>query len=729
MSGRLARLAAAVAASLWLGRLPLPTADPFRPTLLALPWVVLGFVELSRWAWRRGAHSEPRPVLALEAGLLFAWLFVVRARRALGLGADAGDEIDNLLYAALLLLLAQRVARLLPALRRAIGERLPERPPWPFFLLPLVVYAAILPWSAVRRAPDGDEPYYLLLTHSLAYDLDVDLANNYARQDSLRFMPRALEPEWGDPPSQGERRFSRHHALLPLVLAPAYRVAGAWGAFAGMALLGAATAWWTLRLAARMWPARPAESVAAWALLCFTPPFVFYALQVWVEVPAALLLVVALDRIWGWRGGPGDWLALAAVLVLLPLLKLRFLLLAVPLALLALWRLRAWRRRLLAPVAALAVVTAGILVSNQLRFRAPLRDHTFAYLAQLHLDSPLNYLRGAAGLLFDCAFGLFAVNPLWLLLLPGAWLVIRRRHPLALQGLFCVPLYLAAVAPRLEWYGAWSPPFRLGLVFLPWAALWLVPAVAAGRRRQGARLLTALAGALAGVLALLWLAVPGWTYHLADGGNQLLAYLGGRWRVDAVRLFPSFVRLRAASWVWPLACLAAAALLWRWRGRPARPTRPALWGVAVLLAAGAAVPVAAGGRATRRGGVEDAWVVKRGGELYPQRWLPRRPRLRGGWLLSHGTEVTAPVVPGGRALSVLVHVRPLGVRSAGARLEIEAPDGRRLIWPVAPPRRWRVVRFDLGLWPPGEELVVRLRDPARVARVVVDRLELRWGPG
>ena len=48
-----------------------------------------------------------------------------------------------------------------------------EKPAWPYFLLPLVVYLAILPWSTAQRPPDGDEPYYLLLTHSLAYDGDT----------------------------------------------------------------------------------------------------------------------------------------------------------------------------------------------------------------------------------------------------------------------------------------------------------------------------------------------------------------------------------------------------------------------------------------------------------------------------------------------------------------------------------------------------------------------------
>ncbi len=68
--------------------------------------------------------------------------------------------------------------------------------------------------------------------------------------------------------------------------------------------------------------------------------------------------------------------------------------------------------------------------------------------------------------------------------------------------------YLVLVAPRSEWYGGWSPPFRYALVALPLLALALVPLLAE-RRRAGARaLLTGLA-ALTLALTLVWLVAAG----------------------------------------------------------------------------------------------------------------------------------------------------------------------------------------------------------------------------
>src|SRR4029077_13897145 len=111
------------------------------------------------------------------------------------------------------------------------------------------------------------------------------------------FMDRPIHPQPGDPVGARGERYSRHNALLPILLAPAYRLFGKLGALATMAALAAALAWMTLRLARHYARALPGEALAAYALLAFAPPLLLYATQGWVEVPAALLTVLALDRI------------------------------------------------------------------------------------------------------------------------------------------------------------------------------------------------------------------------------------------------------------------------------------------------------------------------------------------------------------------------------------------------------------------------------------------------
>ena len=407
---------------------PLTADDPFRGTLVVLPVVVIGLAEIGRWVRARGADSSQRTLLLVEAASAGALVLLILGRDAFGFGPSS-PPVDWLLAAGLFLLLGHRVVRLLLGLRPVLGDNVPAWPPWPFFALPFLVYLAILPWSTAQRPPDGDEPYYLLIAHSLAYDGDVDLTENYERRDSLRFVPRALEPEWADPKGPEGQVYSRHNMLFPLLLAPAYRLAGKWGAYLMVAALTALLAWMYLRLAGRYVPGTPGATLLVWSLLALTPPLLLYSHQVWVEVPAAILVVLALDCIRALSEGAGRraWLALVASIVLLPLLKLRFVLLAGPLVVLA-WIRVPKSRRLLGALALVLLIVAGTMLAyNQVQFGNAFKDHTWDQIKRLQKRPPLDYARGALGLLWDGSFGLFAVNPVWLILLPALVLGVRRR--------------------------------------------------------------------------------------------------------------------------------------------------------------------------------------------------------------------------------------------------------------------------------------------------------------
>jgi hypothetical protein len=178
--------------------LGLPAAGRLAGTLRMLPLVVAGFLVVERVAVAAGARRQPRRLLVMEATALAGWLLMVAARPRLGISLPAA-----IVVAALFALLGAHLATLLPRLRPLLGRTLPARPSSIFFAVPLLTYLAILPWSTAERPPDGDEPYYLLVAHSLAWDLDAELTDNYARGDSLAFLPRRLEPQPGDPVGRG----------------------------------------------------------------------------------------------------------------------------------------------------------------------------------------------------------------------------------------------------------------------------------------------------------------------------------------------------------------------------------------------------------------------------------------------------------------------------------------------------------------------------------------------
>jgi len=731
----------AAAVTLWL---PLGPQDPLAGTLAVLPPVLAALYLIHRWGARLGARPLSR---AGSAGELAALCLVVAA--AFARPALALPYASEALAAGLLLVLAHRVARQVLALRPLLGRRLGPRPGALFFWLPLTVYVAILPWSAGHRQPDGDEPYNLLLAHSLAYDGDTDLANNYAAGDWRHFMDRPIAPQPGDPVGPHGEAYSRHNALLPMVLAPAYRLAGKSGAQVAMALLTAALAWLTLRLARHYAAHLPGESLVAYAWVAFAPPLILYSYQVWVEVPAALLAMAALDGIlglapaaapapWRWR----TWLAIGVPVLLLPLLKIRFILVAAPLVALAAWRAGrqpGHRRQPLALGALLLALVGAILLYNQRLYSNPLKIHSWQEIDP-NRHTLLEYLGGGLGLFYDCAFGAFGFAPIWLLLLPALALLVARRAQLPLHLAVLTLPYLLVVTPRGEWYGGWSPPFRYALVALPLLGIALAPLLA-GRRRPGARALIAGLGAVTLVLSLLWLVVPGWTYNFADGRTYVLDHLGARLGSDVARFFPSSVRPRAATWIWPPLSLALAIGGWwlpgsRRQSQPAGPRAPrtawpgaALAGIAAALAAAAALPIAASRVPTRVVELEDPQVQKLGGHLYPDRWVIERTRYRGGWVLRVGDRVQAPVVPGGRRVRLTLTAELIRNQPVPFEVDIFAGDRLLAVWTPVRERSWETLTLGPFAWPAGAPLVLAAQGPhppGDLNGAVLDRIDLAW---
>jgi len=774
--------------------------DPFRWTLALLPLVVLALAWIARACRRRGGRRLPPRLVLGEAVALVLLVTVILGHRSLGI-ADAAPALAAALFALLGVHVLAQVVALRPLLGAGGGDPAAQdrraahgRPSVLFFVLPLVVYCAVLPWSAENRQPDGDEPYYLLLAHSIAYDFDVDLANNYAAADWRRFMDREIAPQPGDQRGPEGQIYSRHNAFFPAVLALPYRLGGRVGVLVALSAIAAALAWVGLRLALRTVPGRQSGALLAYGVLAFAPPLLLYSHQVWVEVPAALAVAVAFERLLAARSGrvtasdPAYWLPFAASVAVLPFLKMRFALIAGPLVLLAWWRTGRSRRVVAVLAGSLVVALGAVLVINQVRFGNPLKIHAWQEL-DLAAFSPASYAEGFFGLFWDAAFGLFFFAPIWLLVIPAAALAVRTERPDRVPGpgsdrapagsarwsaddehrrcavlageiaLLSLP-YLALTAPRTEWYGGWSPPFRYGVVLLPLLVAVLAP-VLATRRRPGARALLAALGLATAVLTLVWMAIPGWTYDFADGRTRLLDALSDSLSADVARFFPSYVRPRLASWLWPPLSALAVGLLW-WRPRRRRrlpglvagPTlgAPAVAGAALLLLALAALPWTGRHLATHVVEFEDPWVIHDGGHLQPEPWTVARSSYRSGWVIRPFEEVRVPVVPGGGALELAIELE-LG-RNNPDPLTLEVAAGDRVLarWTGEEgeevPSRLELGPFDwpaAGVAAPSPDrtprelgdrdgdtanlLVLRAVGPGRAGRqngFLLDRMEIRW---
>jgi len=254
-----------------------------------------------------------------------------------------------------------------------------------------------------------------------------------------------------------------------------------------------------------------------------------------------------------------------------------------------------------------------------------------------------------------------------------------------------------------------------------------VPLLARREGRPGAQALLAGLGALTLALTLVWVVVPGWTYNFADGRTYLLDSLDQRLGLDLARFFPSAIRLRTATWLWPPLSLALVSLVWWLPGRRAQ-TGP-LAGVAAVLVLAAALPVAGARVPTHVVEIEDPQVTKSGGHLYPDRWVIERALYRGSWVLRVGERVEAPIVPGGRRVRLTLHAQLIRNQPVPFALDVQAGDRLLAVWQPGRERTWEAVCLGPFDWPPGAPLILAAHGanlPGELNGVLLDRMDLEW---
>jgi len=699
-------LAATLAAARWLPA----GADPaLRATLAGVPLVV-ALLETLR------GHLRARRAGGGEILLGAAWVAVALHASWLGI-----ESIGRPLFAAFVLLVGRRVVALVPALRREMARGRTRS----LAATALLAGLAVLPWIHQVAAPDGDEPYFVLLTESLTRDGDFDLANQYESGAGRAIARREIGPQLGDPVGRHGEIYSRHLSALPWLLVPGWWLGGLLGVRLTILLVWAIASERLARVALAL-GASPRGALRAWLCATFTAPLAVYASGIWVEVFALLATAIVLEAWAVSRDRPlaaGDWTQVGLSLIALPLLKLRFVVLAAPLALVVLLRRGVSRWIRVGALVALVGMAGAFVLHNYLLVGRTLRVYDLRSFLTTDLPQWAIVPR-FLGIFFDGAFGLFAVGPIWLLALPGTVTWLRRRRDSAVVLAAVVP-YLVIVASIREWYGAWGPPFRLPLAVLP--ALIGPLAVALERRPRGLeRWLRPALLAISFVVALTFVVEPGWTRSFADGRGRLVDLLAAPLGADLARFVPSFVRWRSATLWATLAALGLVAATRLGRGRARRWDAGAgvalvLLGMGVWVAAARLVP-------TTIVEAEDPWIEHQGGALFPPLWQPNRSRFIGAWWLSDGSGVTFVPVSGGERVTVALRLRP-AIGSRSAMTLTVARDGTDIgAVRVEPSGSWRLERLGPVEWKRGARLEVHAASASRLddAALELDRIELEW---
>ena len=448
------------------------------------------------------------------------------------------------------------------------------------------------------RWPTGDEPYYLLMAHSLIHDHDLELSNNFASSDYYHYYPGDLFPRHESVTTR-PGLWSKHAPGVAVLVAPGY----AWLDWRGAALtinLLAALLAANIYLLGSEASGRRWVGVFTWLALSFTNPLASYAPLIFPAIPAALFTVYAYRQIRGGLAHAAAWrTALTALCIgALPWLNPQLIPVAAGLFLYALGSVRphgqpaAGGERLTARLARWFHAwhpTGHGMVGSLAPFLGPLVALGAAYLSynyflyesilpnwQDHAGSSdlAGTFVGLVGILLDQQWGLLIHAPLLLLGLSGL-LVMARRHRRELAWLAVIGLpYFLLIINYKQWWGEWCPPARYLAPLIPLLALPMARAIGALRRWPFLIVYAALATISWGIMGA-FAATPSLMYNHPVGRSNLLLWLAAHDGPDLTTLAPTFFvpsemgRTVALTAVWSVA--VATIVWWGYRSATSNP--------------------------------------------------------------------------------------------------------------------------------------------------------------
>ncbi len=364
----------------------------------------------------------------------------------------------------------------------------------------LIVALPLILWGFGTHgtyAGTGDEPHYLAIAHSLAFDGDLDLRNNYGSAEPLIAGGNLVPAQHVRESVDGVLR-PVHDVGMPLLAVPYVRFAApltSWIAqhaparmmraarltpttlyrhVISLLMIGVATLLGTLMFdVLRRLGASDRSACGLTILIIASPPLLAYSILFFTELLSALLALFAFATLMWRRESRMTMLAAGIATGFLLLVHIRNVGLVIALSVVAAVVLRKESRRQ-------AQVFFGGLVT-MVALRTAINHYlwgtwiTTPHAAAGAWDGFLPMVTTAgmrlAALLVDQEYGLLAYAPLYLLAIAGVPILMRRAPDVAWPLICVVTGYVALVLLPLTnphgWSGQWCPAGRFLTPVLP----------------------------------------------------------------------------------------------------------------------------------------------------------------------------------------------------------------------------------------------------------------------
>ncbi len=451
------------------------------------------------------------------------------------------------------------------------------------FLAAFIIYhLCALSYVSKGFAYSGDEPYYLLTTHSLYQDGDINLAKNYTDFDYFHFYPKELYPNLR---LRAYARFGKkgtdyvwpiNQPGVSVLVLPYYWLSQKFQGRTLIYLLKISLSIWAVLLGLQIflfaqehWKNEKA-SLLLWFLYSFSAPIVFYAIHLYPEVPIALFSLYVFRKVRSDRSlSLGHCIFLGFLLALFPWFGLKYNMVLWPLIAVTIyflfvnhkarWKILAFLAFPVASVVLFAFYTKalygtfypmaiyeGVLTAERMEaFREMVKNIP----VMLRIDSFFDYF-------FDQRDGLLLYSPAYFFIFLGAVEAFRRSKKDLFALLFISLPYLLNYAFFSHRQGH-SPQGRI-LTNISWVAAIFLGYFLIHNRKKFYSFLFCCAAVTGLFIVLLLFQNPSFlyqptTHQFTFRGGELFVHLSNL-HFYLPNLLPSFIKIDnlgyVANYIW-----------------------------------------------------------------------------------------------------------------------------------------------------------------------------------
>lgn len=388
-----------------------------------------------------------------------------------------------------------------------------------------------------QSRPQGDEPHYLIISQTMQLYYSIDVMRDYTRGDYRSFYPSGIDPHVS-PNAQG-KPLPMHSIGGPFLWLIPFILLGRLGAIFFISLLSALIVVCIYQFLVEM---RIRKGYAFFVSLAFAigSPIYIYSHLTFIEPIAALACIYVLYVLVKRQMRTLDLVISSIALGVLPWIHIRFALIEIVLFLFVLYRLYKedkfthYRRYagFLIPVIALFL----LFEAYNLMFWGTLNPAANqANSGQVPFQRSPFF--GMAGIFLDQEFGLLTNFPIFIFMLGGIVLTLKKKY-LSLHVLLLllfVP-YILMFTSFGTWSGGWTPPGRFLMVLTPTLAFYIAYALQQARSK--------ILNGLCALFVLFSFAIG-----VAYIGAKAQGFNGGRGRSLAMLHLQEIIRIPFTSYI------------------------------------------------------------------------------------------------------------------------------------------------------------------------------------